>query len=82
MDRRSETPEQDGTGISRDMPDQQVGGPEAAPDPWEGTRPDTGEEDEQNADVPDTDVSGTGRRGAVHRPGVHPDHPTPDEPAD
>ncbi|MET9297514.1 hypothetical protein [Streptomyces sp. NPDC003077] len=87
MDRRAETPEQGGTGVPRDLPDQQAGEPRTTPDPWEGTGRAGGDKDDDaeeqaDADLPDPDVSGTGRRGAVHSGGTRPDHPTPDEPAD
>ncbi|MEN2424032.1 hypothetical protein AABB02_38755 [Streptomyces rimosus] len=81
MDKRSETPEQGGSAIPRDLPDQQAD-PRGAPDPWEGRSPDDGDDEEEHTDVPDTDVSGTGRRGAPRSHDVQADEPTPDEPAD
>ncbi|MFH8407160.1 hypothetical protein ACH4FX_20540 [Streptomyces sp. NPDC018019] len=81
MDKRSETPEQGGSAVPRDLPDQQAD-PEGAPDPWEARHPGTDDDREEHTDVPDTDVSGTGRRGAPHSRDTQADEPTPDEPAD
>ncbi|MFD7919355.1 hypothetical protein ACFV3R_09040 [Streptomyces sp. NPDC059740] len=80
MDRRMETPEQAGTGISRDMPDQEAG--TEREDRWAASRDSAVHRPGTPEDVPDTDVPGSGRSGDGPRPAVHPDQPDPDEPAD
>ncbi|MEU7596972.1 hypothetical protein AB0B79_28650 [Streptomyces sp. NPDC039022] len=85
MDKRSETPEQRGSAVPRDLPDQQADPHGGTPDPWEGRTPDgedDGDDGSEHTDVPDTDVSGTGRRGAAHDRDTQAEDPTPDEPAD
>ncbi|MEV5595201.1 hypothetical protein [Streptomyces sp. NPDC052496] len=81
MAKRNETPEQGGSAVPRDLPDQQAD-PQGRPDPWDGRSPDDGDDRAEHTDVPDTDVSGTGRRGVAHDRDAQADEPTPDEPAD
>lgn len=87
----SETPRERGSGIPRDMPDQEAGGAKTRdqwyadePSPEEGSaQPDQEEEvPGEEEELPDTDVAGTGPRGKPQPGGVHPDQPPPVEPTD